>query len=185
MAYDFSNIRSIIKSDGTELQKITDANGNIIWQKLYVWEKFNCNKEAYGYQQARGSTTLTYPTSGHIYKTLNFNKSTGKYTLSDPSDTIVNMEYWEAVGQSYDVDSFYPYSEGWKYFTYEGKYYELREALTHPYSGSAKVYRYSIVTNYKYSQGSTSYGYVTSTSSSTYPTNGRYSSDGYWYVKIA
>jgi hypothetical protein len=31
MAYDFSNIRSIIKSNGTELQKITDANGNIIW----------------------------------------------------------------------------------------------------------------------------------------------------------
>ena len=74
MAYDFSNVRSIIKSDGTELQKITDANGDIIWQKLYVWEKFNCNKEVSEYQKARGSTTLTYPTSGHIYKTLNYVK---------------------------------------------------------------------------------------------------------------
>lgn len=185
MAYDFSNIRSIIKSDGTELQKITNAKGNIIWQKLYVWEKFNCNQKVTGYQQTRTSTTLTYPTSGDIYKSLTFNNTTGVFTLSNASGTWMGLTYWELIPEAYAIESAFPYSEGWKYFTSGGKYYELREAITKPYSGSAKVYRYNVAQSLQYSKGSTSYGYVTSTSSSTYPANGRYSSDGYWYVKIA
>lgn len=185
MAYDFSNIRSIIKSDGTELQKITDANGNIVWQKLYVWEKFNCNQVSTGYTYKKTTTTLTYPTSGDMYSSILFDSSTGDITLSGRSGIQLGSDYWEWIKNGYDIDTLYPYSEGWKYFQYGHYYYELAEAIKRPYSGSAKVRRYDVSQLLNYSQGSTSYGYVTSTSSSTYPANGRYSSDGYWYVKIA
>lgn len=189
MAYDFSNIRSIIKSDGTELQKITDANRNIIWQKLYVWEKFNCNQVSTGYKYTKMATTLSYPTSGDMYTSISFNSSTGEFTLSGSSDTIYtpeagSLDYWEFIDNNFDIEPVYSYSDGWKYFKSGNYYYELRAAITRPYSGNASVYRYNVSQSLSYSQGSTSYGYVTSTSSLTYPTNGRYSSDGYWYVKI-
>jgi hypothetical protein len=44
------------------------------------------------------------------------------------------------------------------------------------------VIKYTPTAKYSYVQGSTSYGTVTSTNSSAYPTNGRHT-DGYWYVK--
>lgn len=185
MAYDFSNIRSIIKSDGTELQKITDTNGNIVWQKLYVWEKFNCNQVSTGYKYTKTRTTLEYPTRGDMYTSISFDSSIGDFTLSGRSGTWMGLDYWEVIKEAYDVDSLYPYSDGWKYFKSGHYFYELRAAITRPYSGSASVYRYDVSESLSYSQGSTSYGYVTSTSPSAYPANGRYSSDGYWYVKIA
>ena len=186
MAYDFSNIRSIRKNDGTELLKITDSDGNIIWQKMYVWEKFNCNQIVSGYKYSRSSTTLSFPTSGDMYTGITFNSSNGTFTLTGGTGTIGGMNYWQAIngGLSGGVFEVWPYSDGYKYFKSGNNYYCLREAIPYPRPSdkTAKVYKYNVSENYTYTQGATSYGYVYSTSLTDYPENGRYSADGYWYI---
>lgn len=185
MAYNFSNIRSIRKNDGTELLKITDSDGNIIWQKIYTWEKFNCNQIVSGYKYSRSSTTLSFPTSGNMYTDITFNSSNGTFTLSgDRSGIIDGMNYWQAIanGLSGGVLATWTYDEGYKYFQSGNNYYCLREEITRPLPSNrtAKVYKYNVSESYTYTQGATSYGYVYSTSRTAYPDNGRYSTDGYW-----
>ena len=82
---------------------------------------------------------------------MTFNNSTGKFTLSNPSSSWRGMSYWEIIADDYDINSIYPYSDGWKYFKSGNVYYELRAAIIPPYSGSAKVYRYNVAASIKYS----------------------------------
>ena len=87
---------------------------------------------------------------------MSFDSSTGNFSLSNASDTVYisgvgRVDYWEYIDNGFDIESWYPYSEGWKYFKSGGIYYELRAALTRPYSGSAKVYRYSASQSFNYS----------------------------------
>ena len=190
MAYDFSNIRSIVRANGTELSKITNSSGTVIWQKQYVWEKFNRVQTLNGYTQSSTSTTISAPSSGHMYTSLSFNSSTGAFTLGgNQSKSFSNPEffgitdYWESYNVGLEVTILGDYNDGYKYFKSGSNYYALKSRLTRPYPDSISVYKYTASPSYTYSKGNTSYGYVTSTSSSTYPDNG--SSGNYWYVRIA
>lgn len=197
MSYDFTDIRSIVKADGTELSKITDSSGNVIWQKLYVWEKFNRVSSTTGYRDTKTATTLgegNEPSSGDTYTTLSFNSSTGAYTLSGASNDIIVQGFgtysvWECVSQLgiigglLDESGNYGYSAGYKYFKYGSNYYEFREPVSNANHDSYSVYKHTASPITSYSKGTLSYGYVTSTSSTAYPDNSY--SGSYWYVRIA
>ena len=185
MAYDFSNIRSIIKSDGTELQKITNSSGNIIWQKQYVWEKYNVVKIVKEYRLivSTSLSTFTAPTSGYMYKTAKINQSTGKIELSDVSDAYndVSPGYWSK-------NSYYGYWKGFR-FTEDYDVYFKAGNNYYKYYYSAPIgeeesqgYKLSVSTTYNYEKG-TYIENIVSTVSDTYPSNGR--QGDYWYVKIA
>ena len=190
MAYDFTDIRSIVRADGTELSKITDSSGNIIWQKLYVWEKFNRAQTLSGYTRSSTSTTISAPSSGHMYTSLSFNSSTGAFTLGGDQSKSFNdaeyfgiTDYWESYNIGLEVTILGDYNDGYKYFKSGSNYYALKSRLTRPYPDSISVYKYTASPSYTYSKGTVSYGYVTSTSSTAYPDNSY--SGSYWYVKIA
>ena len=187
MAYDFSNIRSIVRANGTELSKITDSSGTVIWQKLYVWEKFNRVQTLSGYTRSSTSTTISAPTSGHMYTSLSFNSSTGAFTLGgDKSMSISGVgDYWKSYHSGFEVTILGDYNDGYKYFKSGSNYYALKSRLTRPYPDDDKisVYKYTASPSYTYSKGTESYGYVTSTSSTAYPDNNY--SGSYWYVRIA
>jgi hypothetical protein len=84
-----------------------------------------------------------------MYKSISFDSSTGNFTLSNASDTVYisgvgRVDYWGYIKNGFDIEGWYPYSDGWKYFKSGGKYYELKAAIPRPYSGSVNVYRYDV-----------------------------------------
>ena len=180
MAYDFSNIKTIIRN-GTELSKITNSAGAVIWQKLYIWKKYNSTQQITGYTSSTSTTTLsTYP-SGNLYSGLSFNSSTGEYTLSGVATSYMGYTSFglcsagfQAICQQEIVDKGYVYFLNNK----DNYYYKLTGNCQLPMN----VIKYTPTAKYSYVQGSTSYGTVTSTNPNAYPTNGRHT-DGYWYVK--
>jgi hypothetical protein len=91
-----------------------------------------------------------------MYTSISFDSSTGTFTLSGKSNTLYipglgSLNYWELVDNNFDIDSFYSYSDGWKYFKSGSYYYELKAAIPRPYSGSASVYRYDVSQLFNYS----------------------------------
>ena len=183
MAYDFSNIYKMT-IDGKEATKITKSNGSIVWQKTYVWKKYSADSVFIGYTESKSSTTLTPPSSGDLCQSYTFDSTTGKFSLSGEvasakfSSTYGTLYGWElyAALPSIITNNFSDYV----YTIINGTLYQVR-SWTKDSSGKLSVYKYSATAKYNYSQGSTYYGTITSTSSSTYPANGV--SGNYWYVR--
>ena len=180
MAYDFSDIKTIIRN-GTELSKITNSAGTVIWQKTYTWKKYNSTQKITGYTSSTSTTTLDAYPRGNLYSGLSFDSNTGDYTLSGVATSYMGYTSFglcnagfQAMCQQQIVD------KGYVYFlnTNDNYYYKLIDDCYLPMD----VIKYTPTARYSYVQGSTSYGIVTSTNSSAYPTNGRHT-DGYWYVK--
>lgn len=198
MAYDFSNIKKIILPNEIELSKITDAKGNIIWQKIYIWKKY---------------TVVTNTTIGSPYKQIlvaekkdqeglpremkivsggsySFSSSSGRFTLSSTN----------TLNSSYDFGKFY--GETVRYLCsnpYNGDVtatsgYELYKIIDSGIIRVVNAQGYGQLTGFmnyeKYTREGTEktteskgtyISDVSSTNSSTYPTNGKHT-DGYWYV---
>ena len=198
MAYDFSNIKKIILPNEIELSKITDAKGNIIWQKIYIWKKY---------------TVATNTTIGSPYKQIlvakkedeeglpkemkivsggsySFSSSSGRFTLS--STTTLNSSY--DFGDRYNETVRYLCSNPYNGDVTATSGYELYKITDAGiiYTTNAQGYgRFTGFMNYeKYTREGTEktteskgtyISDVTSTNSSAYPTNGKHT-DGYWYV---
>lgn len=185
MAYDFSNIRSIIKSNGIELSKITNSSGGIIWQKQYIWEKYNVVKIVKERRLiiSTSLSTFTAPTSGYMYKTAEVNQSTGIIELSDISDAYNNTSpgYWSKKS-SHGYWKGFRFTENYDaYFKAGNNYYKYYYSAPVNQEES-KGYKLSVSTTYNYEKG-TYIENIASTVSDTYPSNGR--QGDYWYVKIA
>lgn len=190
MAYDFSNIKTIVKN-GTELSKITNSAGSIIWQKLYVWKRYNIQTTTSStYTQYSSSKSVSssgdvpYKTSdGKLYKTKSFNNSTGTFTLSSYAAATIGsrpLVYWINQQSDLDVVQYYT-NQGYRYFYGNNNdcYYIRGTSLSYitcPFT-LTRYYGAKQTTN---SQGSY-IDLVTSTNSNAYPTNGI--SGNYWYVK--
>lgn len=184
MAYDFSNISRIIRN-GVELSKITNSSGDIIWQKQYIWEKYNVIKEVkeYKLKVSTSLSTFTAPTSGYMYKTANVNQSTGKIELSDSSDAYNNasLGYW-SKNASHGYWKAFRFTEDYDvYFKADNNYYKYYHSAPVAEKES-KGYKLSVSTIYNYEKG-TYIENIASTVSNTYPSNGI--QGDYWYVKIA
>ena len=199
MAYDFSNIKTIVRN-GTELSKITNSAGTVIWQKLYVWKRYNVitTKEPYE-SYVSGNTTFTVRSSisGNLYSSMSFNTSTGMYTLSNPSGTVVGggletpLDAFQLAyvlsnsgtsGGFVWCDQFY--NEGYKYFADN---YSSEDSIICMINSEPTYSNKWPITIYKTRGGTSSSSQgsyidlVTSTNPNAYPTNGIYGS--YWYVK--
>jgi hypothetical protein len=127
-----------------------------------------------------------------MYKTLSFNSEDGTYSLSSPSPkTPVDgneqissgyYDYWELIDTGLPAYTMFTYSNGYKYYKYQGTYYELREGITSSnFQTGVKMYAHKASLKYNYEKGSY-ITQVTSTSASTYPANGV--QNNYWYVRI-
>lgn len=125
------------------------------------WEKWNTNVVyTYGY---RTSSSETERTASSVYKTMSFDKNYG-FRLS-------NVISSGRVAYGYAGSASVVYYGQWV-INVSPRYSEKQTVYT----------RYTQSTDY--SKGTTSYGTVSSTNPSAYPTNGRHT-DGYWYVKIS
>lgn len=190
MAYDFSNIKTIIRN-GTELSKITNSAGTVIWQKLYVWKRYNIQTttsstytEYSSSKSINSSGNVPYKTSdGKLYKTKTFNNSTGAFTLSSSAAATIGSKplvYW--INQQSDLNTVQYYTnQGYRYFYGNNNdcYYIRGTSLSNitcPFT-LTRYYGAKQTTN---SQGSY-IDLVTSTNPDAYPTNGI--SGSYWYVK--
>lgn len=198
MAYNFNDIKKIVRQDGTEITKITNSStGKIIWQKTYTWEQYNVIQTGSHWSDTKTTATLKrgglHPKTGHIYKTLAFNSEDGTYSLSSPSSEIyvdgneqISSGFYDVWDLLYDVGLPPPaklsYSSGYKYYKYQGVYYELRENITlSNFKTGVSVYAHQASLKYTYEKGSY-ITQVTSTSASAYPNDGV--KNNYWYVRI-
>ena len=193
MAYDFSNIKTIIRN-GTELSKITNSAGTIIWQKKYVWKRYNVKTKKESYISGTTTERINSFKSGNLYKSMSFNESTGMYTLSDPSGTVdVGAETpYDAFQMAYAlrnngtsggiVWSGDFYNKGYKYYADN---LSTKDVVICMINSQPKYSNQWPITVYMVRDGASSQGsyidLVTSTNSNAYPTNGI--SGDYWYVK--
>lgn len=190
MAYDFSNIKTIVRN-GTELSKITNSAGTVIWQKLYVWKRYSVNTttsstytEYNSIESINRYGNVPYDTSdGCLYKTKSFNSNTGTFTLSSrTSDTIGSrpLVYWINQQDSLSTVQIYT-SQGYRYFYGDNNdCYYIRGTSLSDITCPFTLTRYYGAKQTNNSQGSY-IDLVTSTNSDAYPTNGI--SGNYWYVK--
>ena len=114
------------------------------------------------------------------YCTFRFDEDTPEDSLE--MSTRAGKFYYSCTGGGFYI---YQVSSG-VWFMRKPTYNYAYKKTSNSTSGSKYLVVYSqtarIAQSTTYSKGSTSYGTVTSTTSSTYPSNGRSSSDGYWYV---
>ena len=186
MAYDFSGVKSI-SIGNREVTKITKhLTGDVIWEKPYVWERYELIKTISGYtlKTASSLTDFTAPTSGYMYKTAEVDQNTGEIVLSDTDITDMlqasygywnpknNYGYWKAVRGSRNYDVYFKAKEG--YFKYNYSSPVNKETST--------AYKLIVSSSYSYSRGNYIEN-VISNKSYSYPDNGRHGD--YWYVKIS
>lgn len=150
-----------LKDKRVEYQKY--SINNIV---TYYWNKYNAT--------STNSYSIHYSyTSGKYYGKVRYSvqsstikQSNGRFqNLSSATFEGINVGHWfmaSATGPAYYCSQEFDYTLGDDFLGYS------RIA--------------TIVNTPVYSQGSTSYGEVSSISSSAYPSRGRHT-DGYWYVK--
>lgn len=158
--------------------------------KRYVWKKYNVvNTVVYksisssiGWQDAPLSGT-----SFNVSDSYSFDSKTGQYTLTGTVKTVTygGDEPYARYAQDPNNKSVI-FSSGsrneWRVYRGSGDDYyiisqDYRDGSGYYYLPLTKLYS-SQLTNYE--QGSSSYGYISSASSSAYPTDGK--SGSYWYV---
>ena len=125
----------------------------------YVWEKWNISsKTLYNYRTSKGSELYW---SG-MYTHKSFNSNTGKFTLSG------SITDW-------------PDHESGTTYRYESEPYAISSAYYDGLQWKNENVTYYVVYSYTQSiKGTTSYGNISSSSSSKYPNNNY--SGSYWYV---
>ena len=198
MAYDFSNIITIVRADGTELQKITNSAGSIIWQKKYIWKKYTVATteqntgpyEKVSYGSKTDKELMPRDRSLKIAESYTLNTSTGKFSLTNP---VTTNSY--NIGGGSTFTGYYlcgdPYSGN--VTATSGNYlYEItgRGLLEKVENNIGQgYYPYINYKRYRSQRSSetveikgTYISDVYSVSSTTYPTDGKHT-DGYWYVK--
>ena len=153
-------------------KKYTWAKYNAVGTTTYTWKKYNSIKE---YEKKASSTTMEFAecSTVSLYKSYSFDTSTGKYTLKTLNKSIKltasNVDTYK--NNYYSLDG-----------TTTSTMYRVNGKTTSINTGTSSL-SLTIFTSQlgDYSQGSTSYGTVSSATSSAYPTDGRHT-DGYWYV---
>jgi len=158
---------------------VTDSLGNTNKKtataktQLYTWSKYNTTStKVYSYSISPTETSLSsycrFKGNSNYYKNTKivFNNTTGRLTFN--TCTTVRGSSMSGGYSSYvSSDRTYYYRFGTRSSNCGGYYYYC-------------AYLFTISSSDVFSKGSTSYGTVTSTSASTYPTNGY--SGSYWYV---
>ena len=92
MAYDFNGAKSITIGSN-DVSKITNkATGEVIWEKLYYWEKYELIETVKNrtLSTAASVSTISAPTSGHMYLTASIDDY-GNIILSD----VALQDYWK------------------------------------------------------------------------------------------
>lgn len=184
MAYDFTN--AIIISDGSKnISKITKS-GTIIWQRpAYIWKKYSANSQETVTTEEKWSDSVTesFGATDMIEVCTDYVLDGDQPYSSGTVDDMYAEQYCKTSSTYPQTYPYYIYSSKGKV----GKVYNTRMKFSMTDGTIYFIDYYETVemvevTNITYSRGSTFYGYVTSTSSSTYPNDGH--KDGYWYVKV-
>ena len=146
----------------------------------YVWSKWN-RVEAIEWKVSSESYS-SVPSSmlNSANTSYSLNTSTGKVTGTGALSSAGNNET-----RYFFPSSSYSDSNGWTYHANAGSYfysaYVTWTASGMGYTSSlSNIYRYKSYQDTVYHKGSTSYGNISSTSSSAYPSNNY--SGSYWYV---
>ena len=171
-----------IDSNQTCSVNITKSEWNVYnlkTQTIYSWNKYSSDSTS-SYQLVYGSGGSFTAETDEEYCTFRFDEDTPEDSLE--MSTRAGKFYYSCTG-----GGFYIYQVGsGVWFMRKPTYNYAYKKTSNSTSGSKYLVTYSqtarIAQSTTYSKGSTSYGTVTSTTSSAYPSNGRSSSDGYWYV---
>ena len=169
-----------VKSNDTCTVSITKSEWdvyNLKTQTTYSWNKYNSDSTS-SYQLVYGSGGSFTAETDEEYCTFRYDEDTPEDALNERTAKF----YHSCTGGGFYI---YQVSSG-VWFMRKPTYNYAYKKTSNSTSGSKYLVVYSqtarIAQSTTYSKGSTSYGTVTSTSSSAYPSNGRSSSDGYWYV---
>ena len=171
-----------IDSNQTCSVNITKSEWNVYnlkTQTIYSWNKYSSDSTS-SYQIVYGSGGSFTAETDEEYCTFRFDEDTPEDSLE--MSTRAGKFYYSCTGGGFYI---YQVSSG-VWFMRKPTYNYAYKKTSNSTSGSKYLVTYSqtarIAQSTTYTKGSTSYGTVTSTTSSTYPSNGRSSSDGYWYV---
>ena len=161
---------------------------NLKTQTTYSWNKYNTNANE---SISWGSWIKMDGTNG-IMGPGEYNRGGDEDTFTRDANGRMKLKRgtsfsdFHSVGQNAGISFafFYCYTytgtpSGYKYSFFIFQSCDTDGRMAGIISGSGKSYKSGRITK-NYSQGSTSYGTVTSTSSSAYPSNGQ--SGSYWYV---
>ena len=167
-----------IDSNQTCSVNITKSEWNKYYlktQTTYSWEKYSAERD--------GAYTVAYGPGGSFVARTNVEYSTFRFDYHTPE---VALNYSSTKDRFYHSGSYYIYQIKSDVWFMRGSDYKTAYKLTGntDYESGYYLITYSqtamVVENNTYYKGSTSYGTVTSTSSSAYPSNGK--SGSYWYV---
>lgn len=198
MAYDFSNIKKIILPNEIELSKITDAKGNIIWQKIYIWKQYTVKTNTTvgsPYKQIYVATKTDKEglpremkiVSGGSYS---FSSSTGRFTLSSTNTLSSSYDFGARYGDTVRYLCSNPYNgdvtatSGYELYKIidTGIVYAVNEQGYGQHTGFMNYEKYTREGTQKTTESKGTYlSDVSSTNPSAYPNNGKHT-DGYWYV---
>ena len=174
----FTNINST-QSCSVNITKSEWDVYNLKTQTTYSWNKYNSDSTN-SYQLVYGSGGSFTAETDEEYCTFRYDDDTPEDSLK--MSTRAGKFYYSCTGGGFYI---YQVSSG-VWFMRKPTYNYAYKKTSNSNSGKKYLVTYSqtarIAQSTTYSKGSTSYGTVTSTTSSTYPSNGRSSSDGYWYV---
>ena len=169
-----------VKSNDTCTVNITKSEWNVYnlkTQTTYSWNKYSSDSTS--------SYQIVYGSGGSFTAETDEEYCTFRYDEDSPEDAL--NERTAKFYHSCTGGGFYIYQVGsGVWFMRKPTYNYAYKKSSNSSSGRKYLVTYSqtarIAQSTTYSKGSTSYGTVTSTASSAYPSNGRSSSDGYWYV---
>ena len=171
-----------IDSNQTCSVNITKSEWNVYnlkTQTIYSWNKYSSDSTS-SYQLVYGSGGSFTAETDEEYCTFRYDEDTPEDSLK--MSTRAGKFYYSCTGGGFYI---YQVSSG-VWFMRKPTYNYAYKKTSNSTSGKKYLVTYSqtarIAQSTTYSKGSTSYGTVTSTTSSAYPSNGRSSSDGYWYV---
>ena len=171
-----------IDSNQTCSVNITKSEWNVYnlkTQTIYSWNKYSSDSTS-SYQIVYGSGGSFTAETNEEYCTFRYDEDTPEDSLK--MSTRAGKFYYSCTGGGFYI---YQVSSG-VWFMRKPTYNYAYKKTSNSTSGKKYLVTYSqtarIAQSTTYSKGSTSYGTVTSTTSSAYPSNGRSSSDGYWYV---
>ena len=153
----------------------------------YIWAKYNSVSSTSNNETTTAYTIQSLDPNICVWKVSSYSFSGTKFII-DSSSFYGYVENLSSIGiitfyiqgsPDVGVSSIYNLYKGPATVSYAGEVEIGENNYENRYSISC--YEVSVTTTTTYSQGSTYYGTVTSTSSSSYPSNGRHS-DGYWYI---
>ncbi len=180
-----------VKSNDTCTVNITKSEWNVYnlkTQTTYSWNKYNTNAN----ESISWGSWITMDGTNGIMGPGKYNRGGDEDTFTTDANGRMKLKRgttfsdFHSVGQNAGISFafFYCYTytgipSGYKYSFFIFQSCDTDGRMAGIISGSGKSYKSGrIIKNY--SQGSTSYGTVTSTSSNAYPSNGI--SGSYWYV---